>query len=174
MTCIVGLTYNGGAIMAGDGLLSLGGTQLACGEPKIHKQGKLIIGASGTGRECDLILTAPLPKPRLTDPYGWAVEKVVPMLWKRFGDAGLLDSSSSPLEAMMLLAVPGTLLGIDSQGGVFSYLDGYGAIGSGMDIAMGVLAGTAQCQPITRIARVITACNTHCAGVGDPWTIETI
>lgn len=167
MTCIIGIALpRHRTLMAGDGLISLGGIQYQDATPKVRRSGRMCWGAAGGARECDLAMAGTLPRWSGKDPYQWAVRRLVPWLTEQLDECSAADDP----ELNLLLGLGGALLFLDGRLSVTSP-GPYFAIGSASEVALGALDASRHCQPMTQLRRAQDAVERLCSGVGGEWHI---
>jgi len=125
-----------------------------------------VFGVAGDGHECDLALTWPdAPAYGSGDPNVWLTLEFVPRLrgWLRDNhcDSPVLD---------VLAGVGGRLLGIERNGAVYAWPEGFGAIGCAADLAIGALAMAGRYKPRTRMRRALElSAKRYPSDVAPPW-----
>lgn len=166
MTAILAIADGSHTLMAGDGLICLGGLQYRDSVPKVRQSGRMVWGAAGGARECDLAMANTMPRWSSMDPYQWGVRRLVPWLTDQLDS---MAASDDP-ELNVLLGVGGTLLFVDNRLSVTSP-GPYFAIGSAAEVALGALDASRHCQPWTQLRRAQEAVERLCSGVGGEWAV---
>lgn len=171
MTAIVGVQHHGQVILGGDSAVSYGDLSVVCRQPKVWVAAPgVLVGVAGDARACDVVrycLQAP-PFDGI-DAAAWAARKLAERFREAVKAAHATDSNCD-----MLLAVGGTLLLLDSDGGVVRPAGGYAAIGSGGTVAMGALhalSAMLRLSPRQRVVAALEAAEAHCASVRRPWVV---
>ncbi len=157
MTAIVGVRLDDGRVLLGaDSALTEGGTVTHARVKKLFRRGRAGFGCAGDFIALDRVYSnLRLPSYVSGDPEAWVRKVAVP------GFRNILGSKMWPtLDA--LVAVGGQLffLGVE---GVHGFHDGYAAIGSGAQVAMGALYATRDPHVALRAAE------RHCNGVRGPF-----
>jgi ATP-dependent protease HslVU (ClpYQ) peptidase subunit len=165
VTCIVGIIHNDRCWIGGDSVVSWSGIGVVMNEPKVRAVGGYVLGVSGGLRETNLAMTWGAPQWGGADAYRWLVRKYVTR-WRR----ELKRAKISKPELWQLLGINGQLFAIGTRGSVHSWADGYGAIGCGTDVALGVLEATRGERPKRRIkAALRAAAHYDPTRIGKPW-----
>jgi ATP-dependent protease HslVU (ClpYQ) peptidase subunit len=146
MTTIIGVEYANRCVVLGDSRIV--GDSKIYSHPdmvKVITNGNYLVGVAGDVRALQVVLhtwkpPAFLAKDR-TNIFQFMVNKVAPSLKQLVTDAGLLDSKSpdKDFEINVIVGLNGNLFEIDSDFAVSRNSDGYYAIGTGGDYALGAL-----------------------------------
>jgi ATP-dependent protease HslVU (ClpYQ) peptidase subunit len=181
MTCILGIEHAGGVTMAAD---SFCGGSVVLSLPDAHS--KLIVGrqhmfaVAGLNRVCDVLrhaveinydmsgvnLDAYIAL-NLATTLREALEKHCP------------EAAKTPTEDnnwSVLFAIRGALYWIDSSYNATRFRDGYVALGSGGQVAMGALHATKHHggDPEDRARHALDAAAEHATGVRRPFIVHTM
>lgn len=173
MTAIVAIKHAGIVYMGGD---SAGSTDVAIRtriDPKVHKLGSVLIGYSGSYRASQL-LSHSLAFP--ARPAKMKVEKFMVTLVADAVRECLKAGSIEKIDAhgaQVLIGYQGRIFNLYDDYQVEEIAEGYNAIGSGADVAMGVLYATASTKksPIERIEFALQAAERFCNSVRAPFHI---
>ena len=145
MTCIAALVRDGAVHMAGDTFLHYGAIGLHMGASKVARRGEFVLGFSGDGRVYALVLNTfvpPSPPPDADlDAYmtGEFCDALFEHVESRHGLSTDEDSQRKCLSGALLVGVRGRLFFLDSFFTCAAVKGEYFAIGSGCDVALGVL-----------------------------------
>lgn len=176
MTCIAGIAQNGKVWMGGDS-----GT---CGEvsqvdaiPKVVKRNGVLIGTCGDARLADLMRFC-LKVPRLKkdeDVDSFMASRFTAAIRKCFSDHAYPHKEyDSAYDGMMLVGIKGRLYEVDGNYALSRVADGYNAIGSGAQVALGALEVTQGEKAEKRLEAALRASAKYCDGVLAPFTIESV
>ena len=169
MTCIVGVRWDGGALLAADSGVS-GATVARMARPKIAERDGYLIGVAGNLAFSNVALhrlSVEAPEAGLHD---WAVCVFVDELKAAVSAAGIPDED----RGLVLLAAPGSLVCVDEGFGVHDYCDEYAAIGSGETCAVGALFAGVGREPSDRALVALGAARRHCEGIVEPFRVLMI
>lgn len=166
MTTIVGVQYDGFCELVADSLVSndTGRTWIHPDMTKINRRGTFLIAGAGEVAACDItqhIWNPPIPNEKdKRDIYHFMITKVIPSLREALKANGFNfdkadDSGNSRFQFIM--AVNGELFDIGDDLSVMRSADGYYAIGSGADLALGALHAGAEAQEAVEIACKLSA-----------------
>lgn len=184
MTCIVGIEYQEDdgtrrIILGGDSAGVGGWVRTHRADPKVFPVGAYLVGFTTSFRMGQLIHYAALPDP----PVGADVEALDRFMATEFINAirtVLKDGGWAQKEkeredgGSFLVGVQGrTLYRVDADFQVGRSLDGYHAIGSGDEIALGALHATRDLPPGQRVRLALEAAAHHSTGVHGPFTVIT-
>ncbi len=162
MTAIVGLRWEGGALLAADSAVT-GELRARERRPKVAKRDGYLVGACGGAAFCHaaLRLSAKLRRGTLLD---WAVETYLPKLREALAE--------EPDEGEIILASPGELVTI-SEAAVHDYADDYAAVGSGAAVALGALCVLPRVDALGRARAALAAASWLVPTVSAPWHYVT-
>ena len=137
MTCIVGLEWNNAAFIGGDLQGTGGNHSFQHTQPKIFERGGVLFGYTTSYRFGQIIenhLQDPLHVPEnRNDVYYWICQELVPKM------IITLEQNNWGQGGTMLLAVHGQLWTLQSDFSVLRSVEGYNAVGSGYEYALGSL-----------------------------------
>jgi ATP-dependent protease HslVU (ClpYQ) peptidase subunit len=183
MTCIAGIvTSDGRIVMGGDGRVG-SSAQRRLVRPKVVTKGDLVIGTSGTLGALDAIdtmLVLPVRDPGVSD-FGYLMQELVPSIKGMLRKQGTLkvNEGVETWEDRALVGYRGHLYCIWTTFGVSESMDGFDAVGSGEDYALGALkvmdeprAAVVDVEDAkARILKALTAAAHFDPFVGEPFTI---
>lgn len=135
MTCVVGIEYAGKVAIVADLLGSEGNLKIEHTEPKVFVRNKVIFGYTTSYRFGQLIqhvMPEPCPPEEAAAVYAWLVSEFVPALRRTLKDNDCVGGQC-------LIGVNGQLWWLQDDFAVVRPADGYFAIGSGADFAIGAL-----------------------------------
>lgn len=174
MTTIIGVEYANRCVILGDSRIV--GDSKIYSHPdmvKVVTNGNYLVGVAGDVRALQVVLHTWKPPVLLAKDknniFQFMVNKVAPSLKQLLTDAGLLDAKSpdKDFEINIIIGLNGNLFEIDSDFAVSRNSEGYYAIGTGGDYALGALyAGVTPEQA----AEVAVINDSKTAG---PFTTET-
>jgi ATP-dependent protease HslVU (ClpYQ) peptidase subunit len=181
MTVIVGVEHEGNVYLGGDSAAVSGWTLQRAADPKVFRHANgFLLGYAGSFRLGQLLRSAFRPPPPavgegadayLAGPFMEALRAMA----KEYGYKAATESPTGDRHSSdrwsLLLAFDQRLYGVHSDLQVTRMAEGYGAIGSGDDIALGALAVTSGVNPRARIRRVLAAVDRHNIGVEPPFVI---
>lgn len=179
MTCIVGLIENGQVHMGGDSAVSYYVVQTLV-QRKVFRHGNFLLGYSGSVRMLQLLQFAFAPPEHPTD---MGVERYLTTLFvdelrkllKDAGNAGKEKEQESST-GYFLIGYRGRLFRVGFDYGIGEVAEGFDAIGSGCQVALGALHATQQMSlvPQKRLELALRAAADLCQGVGTPFTFEVL
>lgn len=163
MTAIVGITWKGGALLAGDGIGLWGDTLIRESRPKVAAGNGFLVAAAGGCLFCNVALFLDVARKSREPLFEWAIGTYSRAL------RSALDGDDS--SGTVLLATAGELVLVDSAGGATPVARDYFAIGSGGDVALGALSVLPRSlPPLQRARKALSAATRHVVGVGRPWS----
>lgn len=179
MTCIVGLIEEGKVHIGGDSAVSTYITQTLTMK-KVFRHKDCILGYSGSLRMLNLLAYAfSVPE----HPSDMSVERYLTTLFvdalrTTLKDAGnaTKDSEKESSTGYFLIGYQRRLFQIGIDYSVMEVADSFQAIGSGHEVALGALHATKDMSlmPQKRIELALQAASHFCAGVGGPFSVETL
>ncbi len=179
MTCIVGLVEDKKVYMGGDSMVTGYVTQIMTFR-KVFKHNNCIIGYSGSVRMCNLLQYA-FTVPEHSD--GVSVEQYLTTtfvdalrtLMKDAGNATKVNEQEGST-GFFLIGYRGRLFKISSDYSLTEVAEGFDAVGSGSDVALGAMYATKQMslKPKKRIELALEAASHLCWGVGEPFYVESL
>jgi ATP-dependent protease HslVU (ClpYQ) peptidase subunit len=177
MTCVIGLVEHDGTIYFGADSAVSGSYQLTIQkDQKVFFVEDFLIGCTGSARMRQLLHHALVP-PKYTpghDVEKYIVTAFVDAVRKCLKDGGFAQKEEEQEKGGdFLVGFRGRLFYIDSDYQLIEPLDGYGAIGSGDDVALGVLFATRDLDmlPQQRIELALKAAEHHTTEVRAPFTL---
>ena len=174
MTTIIGVEFANRCVVLGDSRIV--GDSKIYSHPdmvKVVTNGNYLVGVAGDVRALQVVLHTWKPPVLLAKDknniFQFMVNKVAPSLKQLLADAGLLDSKSpdKDFEINIIVGLNGQLFEIDSDFAVSRNSDGYYAIGTGGDYALGALYAGVTPEQAAEIAAV------NDSKTAGPFTTET-
>lgn len=179
MTCIVGLVDGKDVWLGADSCGGEGNSRQRYKTSKlvaIHGPNGLnrsiLVGYTSSYRMGNLLAqSAKAECHEVATPDAWLIDSFVPMLRRLFGKEGFLAKKDEREEGgEMLVALAARLFVVQSDFSVLEPLDGYTAIGSGADVALGALYAN-RGSPAIRVQKAVAAAAHHTPMVDWPWHI---
>ena len=173
MTCIVGLVQDGRVYMGGDSAGVSGLDMTVRADPKVFRNGHLIIGCTSSFRMRDLLQYGFVP-PEQTEPdmTRWMVRDVIPAMRACFKDGGFASKDAEKESGgTLLVGCHGRLFFVDGDYQVGIPQDGFMAVGCGDQVAHGSLFSTAGLPPEERVLIALRAAERFSAGVRAPFVV---
>lgn len=179
MTCIVAIAEEGVVYMGGDRFLAAGsnGTKFREGSPKIgvievDNEPEFLVGIAGDGRAADVLLRADLGPYPLDDPEDNLRRLFIPAARNTLATAGALMKFDDGQDrgAAVLVGHRGELFVVYENFGLQVVTEGYAAIGSAKELALGSLASTFG-DPAERLKIALRAAEKHSTTVMGPFDL---
>lgn len=175
MTCVVGLATPGGVYIGGDSAASCESDLQVRKESKVFELGELLIGFSSSFRMGQLLrYSLKLPPKDNKDDMRY-LTKVMTSVRKLLlrENFGIMDSGEQELGGQLLIGYRNKLYVVDSDFHVGEPIDGYAAIGSGANVALGALFVAKKCLlgPVPAMNLALAASQTFSTNVCGPMRI---
>jgi len=161
MTCIVAIKTNEGVYFGCDTMVTCGHVKFSC-ETKVFQNSHFIIGVAGSARLSQILQYNYKPsiikKKQPIDNYIY--EKMIPDLIKILETSKFLgfdNGCASFGGSSILFSLKNEIYSMDSMFSTLKCLDSFYAIGSGNEVALGVLKATEDLTPEIRIKKAIIA-----------------
>lgn len=166
MTVLAGVVHDGRCYLAADSAVSSGQDSITtCGTPKVWLAGDVVLGVAGDLVARDIVrYHVEVPPFDGGDAHAYVARELVPAVRAALRGAQAADSDHE-----LLVGVCGQLMHVDSAGGATRWACGYGAAGSGADLALGALHATAGLAPLDRLRAALEAAAQHNSSVRPPW-----
>lgn len=171
MTAIVGVCHSGRVYLGGDSACSGGDHVSIMAEPKVWRASGMIFGVCG-----DLCVLQGLkyraqwPRYKGQDGYKFLGVHIAPMFRQVIKAIEQETKDGYSPDAEMLVGIGGKLFSFDVTGAFCDQGNAW-AIGSGGDVANGVLYHTTGEDPEDRITCALEAAEEVCSSVSSPFTI---
>jgi len=178
MTCIVGLENNGTVWMGGDSAGTAGNMhQRVRKDKKVFVRGEFLIGFCGSFRMGQLLkhkLTLPLPQEG-DDDVSYMVNEFVNAVRACLDEENKNLGEEEKLTPYFLVGYRGKLYNIQGDYQVGQPEDGFDAVGSGADIAMGAMHASRSVKNCKkRLQQALEASSRNNASVRPPFTIISL
>lgn len=178
MTCIVGLVDEGKVYIGGDSAGVNGGWDLVVrADPKVFHIGPFVMGFTSSFRMGQLLRFAFVPPvhPPEVDIYRYMTVDFINAVRDCLKTGGWAKKDSEKESGgVFLVGYRERLFVIDSDYQVGETLDGYMAVGSGDQVALGALYAAQKLPPLVRIRLALEAAERWNAGVRGPFVIEVL
>jgi ATP-dependent protease HslVU (ClpYQ) peptidase subunit len=178
MTCIVGIQQDGVVWLGGDSAAAAGTAITPYGLPKVFARDGYLLGFAGSFRAGQVlqhhVKLPPLPKATGTRLDAYVVREVVPAIRDSYIEHAIGEPGPTQLPGWpVMLGVSGVLYSMDFDWAVHRSRNGYMAIGSGDDFALGAMHATRRegWHPGARIRRALEAAAHHSMSVCGPFRI---
>lgn len=177
MTCIVGIVQKDIIWVGGDSATSAGYSVSIRPNQKVFTNHGFLIGCAGSVRAANLVrYKFSPPQPTQDDMYDYFVTGFVENLrdcLKSSGNASKNDDFEY-ISSQFLVGFYGRLFMIDGDYQVNECVNGYEAIGSGADTALGSLYATPKMPPRKRIDLALRASAQFNSSVREPFQIARV
>jgi ATP-dependent protease HslVU (ClpYQ) peptidase subunit len=182
LTIVIGYRFENRLFMGADSLGSDGHHHAVRTDPKIYRNGKLLIGFTTSYRMGQLLCFSVKipPLDRSGDDFAWMIRRFIPAVRKTFIANGFESKrvGGEAYAGSFLVAFrnrgEARLYEVDSDYQVAEIDNGPYAIGCGSQVALGAMDGLRDsCVNIgERISKAIDICARHCQGIGGPTIIK--
>lgn len=179
MTCIIGLEHNNKVYLGCDSLSIEGWNSQISAYDKIFKRGEFLFGVAGYPR-VGQILNYSLPiTPQLETQDDMAYlssifVKVVRECFKENEIGSTDDNGSHYGFSSVIFGYRKKVYLLDSNFQIINFTEGYTAIGSGKDLALGAMYVLKDLQPKQRILKALEASAYFNIGVSKPFKVMSI
>jgi hypothetical protein len=171
MTVIVGLEQDGNVWLGGDSIAINEYQICTVAEPKVFQKDRILFGFCGSFRIGQLVYRhLQIPQhPEDKSDIEYLVVNLVDSIRKLLVNKNIPEEEQKVTQ--FLVGYRRCLYYIDSDFYVGRVIDGYYAIGAGIDIALGSFFSTTSLDPISRINLALAASEKWSAAVRQPFTI---
>ncbi len=177
MTCVIGLVATDRVYIGVDSAAVAGWTRRVTEVKKVFRRGPFLIGYTTSFRMGQLLehhLEVPKQPPGMAD-MTFMVTTFVESARKLFKEKGFAKvESNSESGGQFLVGYRGCLYAIESDFQVQQQADGFDAIGSGSDYALGAMAVLGDVAPTARIKRSLAAAARFNMGVCAPFYVRSL
>jgi ATP-dependent protease HslVU (ClpYQ) peptidase subunit len=177
MTCIVGLVHKGTVYIGGDSASVSGWTSRVTRLPKVFKRGPFLIGYTTSFRMGQLLehtLAVP-PQGDESDDMRFMVTSFVESVRALLKERGVAKiEANTESGGQFLVGFRGRLYSVQSDFQVNEMADGFDAVGSGAEYALGAMAAMPKVAPVTRIKRALAISAHFNMGVSPPFTVKSL
>lgn len=178
MTCIVGVVQKGTVYIGGDSASVSGWTSRVTRLPKVFRRGPFLIGYTTSFRMGQLLehsLNVPAQGPKERDDMRFMVTvfaEHVRQLLKERGVAKIESNAESG--GQFLVGYRGRLYSVQQDFQVNEMADGFDAVGSGAEYALGALAALRGQPPVQRLKRALAISAHFNMGVSPPFFVKSL
>lgn len=176
MTLIVGLEHDGKVVVGADSFVGNGNHCYRVGEPKVFRNGPLLIGYCGSMR-FGALMRHKLTVPRRNKDQSnseYMATSVADRIRKVVADNGYQRKKDEREHGgFALIGYKGRLYRLQEQYDLTPVGDGWIAQGAGEDIAIGVLAATEGMDGPDRVEHVLSLVARFSPWVAEPFVVET-
>lgn len=177
MTCIVGLVHRGTVTIGGDSASVQGWTSRITRLPKVFRLGPFLIGYTTSFRMGQLLqygLTVRARRPAEAEMDFMVTEFVerVRLLLKERGVAKVESNAESG--GQFLVGYDGRLFSVQQDFQVNEMADGYDAVGSGAEYALGAMRALDRSPPAVRVRKALEVSAHFNMGVSAPFFVKTL
>lgn len=175
MTCIIGCVHNGEVYIGGDSLAVRNYLTKTINDEKVFIKGKFIFGFSGLFRAGQVIkynFKIPNQKKNQSD-MEYMVSSFTEACRKCFRKYGLETEleDGEKVNCDFLVGYKGKLYNIQPDYFVEIIKEEYNVVGSGAEVALGVMFATPNLSPKERITMALQCASKYNAGVAPPFHI---
>ncbi|NUP11400.1 MAG: hypothetical protein HOW73_35590 [Polyangiaceae bacterium] len=178
MTCIVGLVERKTIYIGGDSASVAGWTSRVTRLPKVFKKGPFLIGYTTSFRMGQLLehsLHVPLQPSSERDDMRFMVTVFVEHVRQLLKDRGMAKvEANSESGGQFLVGYRSRLYSIQADFQVNEMADGYDAIGSGAEYALGALTALRGAAPTQRLKRALEISAKFNMGVCGPFFVRSM
>jgi hypothetical protein len=142
---------------------------------KVFRRGEFVMGCCGLARITDVVRYVFSPPPIKGELTAYMARKFVPALARCFEKAGVQppkDDEGAAYAGSVLVGVRGRLFLVDGGLALTNESDGYNAVGSGSEVALGALFASRGQKPEERVEVALKAAERWCDSVRGPFTVE--
>jgi ATP-dependent protease HslVU (ClpYQ) peptidase subunit len=177
MTCVVGLVNKGTVYIGVDSAAVQGWTRRTSRVAKVFRRGPFLIGYTTSFRMGQLLqhhLDVPAQEAGQDD-VAYLVTNFIEKARALFKEKGFTKvEANTEKGGQFLVGYRGRLYTVESDFQVGEHEDGYDAIGSGADFALGAMAALPKLPPRQRVGRALEIAAHFNMGVSGPFSIETL
>lgn len=177
MTCVVGLVDKGTVYIGVDSAAVQGWTRRQSRVAKVFRRGPFLIGYTTSFRMGQLLqhhLDVSAQEPGQDD-VAYLVTHFIEKARALFKDKGFTKvEANTEKGGQFLVGYRGRLYTVESDFQVGEHEEGYDAIGSGADFALGAMAALDRQKPRARIGRALEIAAHFNMGVCGPFTVEAL
>lgn len=177
MTCIVGLEHKGSVYIGGDSAAVAGWTIKPVTEPKVFRNGNVLIGYTSSFRmgqilQYDLHL---LPDEENQDDQRYLVTKFIPSVRECLKNGGYTKiDNNQESGGWFLVGYHGKLFKVCADFQITRTSLGFDAVGAGEDFALGALARMKITNPKDAITKALEISAFLCGAVRPPYYVEKL
>jgi len=177
MTCVVGMVQRGTVYIGVDSAAVQGWTRRRSGVAKVFRRGPFLMGYTTSFRMGQLLehhLEAPAQDPAQAD-MAFMVTQFIERVRALLKEKGFTKiESNTEKGGQFLVGYRGHLYTIESDFQVAQQADGYDAVGSGAEFALGAMMALAALPPTRRIRKALEIAAHFNMGVCAPFSIKSM
>ena len=177
MTCIVGLKTKDRVYIGGASASVSGWTRRTTAQPKVFRNGPFLIGYTTSFRMGQLLehqLAVP-ESPEGASDMSYMVNQFVEAVRKLLKERGFAKvEANAESGGQFLVGFHDHLYSIGSDFQVGELAEGYDAVGSGADFALGAMAALDRLAPARRIRRALEIAASFNMGVCPPFHVKSM
>ncbi|HTJ83042.1 MAG TPA: hypothetical protein VL400_15080 [Polyangiaceae bacterium] len=178
MTCIVGLAHRGTVYIGADSASVAGWTSRITRLPKVFRRGPFLIGYTTSFRMGQLLehaLSVPPQPPTEKDDMRFMVTVFVEHVRALLKERGVAKvEANAETGGQFLVGYKKRLFSVQSDFQVNEMADGFDAVGSGAEYALGALAALRTMKPIPRLKRALEISAHFNMGVSPPFFVKSL
>ena len=176
MTCIVGLVEKGIVHIGGDSASVSGWTSRVTRLPKVFRRGPFLIGYTTSFRMGQLLQhSLVVPLQRDTDDMRFMVTTFVECVRQLLKEKGVAKiESNAESGGQFLVGYRKHLYSVQSDFQVNEMADGFDAVGSGCEYALGSLAVTRGMKPVLRLKQALSVSAHFNMAVSPPYFVRSL
>lgn len=177
MTCVVGLVHKGSVHIGVDSAAVQGWTRRTSKLPKVFRRGPFLIGYTTSFRMGQLLehhLTVPEQEAGQDD-LAFMVTQFIERVRALLKEKGFTRvESNTEKGGQFLVGYRGHLYTVESDFQVGKQAEGYDAIGSGAEFALGAMRALPDLPPGKRLRKALEVAAHFNMGVSAPFTVATL
>jgi ATP-dependent protease HslVU (ClpYQ) peptidase subunit len=176
MTCIVGLVDKGTVYIGGDSASVAGWTSRVTRLAKVFRRGPFLIGYTTSFRMGQLLQhSLVVPTQKENDDMRFMVTTFVECVRQLLKEKGVAKiESNAESGGQFLVGYKKRLYSVQSDFQVNEMADGFDAVGSGCEYALGALAATKGMKPLLRVKRALAVSAHFNMAVSPPFFVRAI
>jgi ATP-dependent protease HslVU (ClpYQ) peptidase subunit len=177
MTCIVGLVHRGSVYIGGDSASVQGWTSRVTRLPKVFRRGPFLIGYTTSFRMGQLLQFGLEARPQRDDEddMEFMVTEVAERVRQLLKERGVAKvESNAESGGQFLIGYRGRLFSVQQDFQVNEMADGYDAVGSGAEYALGAIRALDRSPPQSRLKRALEISAHFNMGVSGPFFVRSL
>ncbi len=177
MTCIVGLVHKKSVYIGGDSASVAGWTSRVTRLPKVFRRGPFLIGYTTSFRMGQLLQHALIVPPQTDDrdDMRFMVTTFVECVRHLLKEKGVAKvESNAESGGQFLVGYRSRLYSVQQDFQVNEMADGFDAVGSGSEYALGALASTKSAPPVLRLKRALAVSAHFNMAVSAPFFVKSL
>jgi ATP-dependent protease HslVU (ClpYQ) peptidase subunit len=176
MTCIVGLVEKGVVHIGGDSASVSGWTSRITRLPKVFRRGPFLIGYTTSFRMGQLLQhSLVVPTQKDTDDMRFMVTTFVECVRQLLKEKGVAKiEANAESGGQFLVGYRKRLYSVQSDFQVNEMADGFDAVGSGCEYALGALSATQGMKPVLRVRKALAVSAHFNMAVSPPYFVRSL